>query len=186
LNILSLFTRGFDSEYYIREVEKILKISPRTAQLILDDLEKKGVLESKTRGKIRNYRLKKNLTAKNYLSLTEQHKLIAFLERNTIIKELIEKISPHIKGIALVFGSYVKGIQKIDSDLDIFIAGTYDKNKIKEISRTYNIEISIKNYPLNVFKKTLREDILIKEVLKDHVVFSSLEEFINVINNNIL
>ncbi len=56
LNILSLFTRGFDSAYYIREVEKILKISHRTAQLILEDLEKKAVLGSKTRGKIRTLR----------------------------------------------------------------------------------------------------------------------------------
>lgn len=186
LNILSLFTRGFDNEYYIREVEKILKISPRTAQLILDDLEKKGILESKTRGKIRIYKLKKNIMTTNYLLLAEKHKLIAFLEKNAVIKEVIEKITPHIKGMALIFGSYPKGIQKKDSDLDIFIIGTYDKNKIKEVSKTYNIEISVKNYPLNIFKKTLEEDILIKEVLKDHVVFLGLEEFINTTTDNIL
>jgi len=186
LNILSLFTRGFDSEYYIREVERILKISPRTAQLILDDLEKKGILESKLKGKIRTYKLKKNPTTKNYISLTEQHKLITFLDQNPLIKEIIEKISPHIKGISLVFGSYAKGIQKKDSDLDVFIIGTCDKNKINEVSKTYNIEISVKNYPSNIFKNTIREDILIKEALKDHIVFLGLEEFINLINKNIL
>jgi len=44
----------------------------------------------------------------------------------------------------------------------------------------------MQNYPLNIFKKTLREDILIKEILKDHVIFLGLEEFINIINNSIL
>ena len=34
LQIISLFTNGFDREYYIREVEKLLKISSRTAQLM--------------------------------------------------------------------------------------------------------------------------------------------------------
>ena len=57
LQVLSLFTNDFSSEYYIREVEKILKISPRTAQLILENLENKGIVESKMRGKIKNYKL---------------------------------------------------------------------------------------------------------------------------------
>ena len=54
LQVLSLFTNDFNREYYIREVKKLLKISPRTAQLILEDLEDKGVIESKTKGKIKH------------------------------------------------------------------------------------------------------------------------------------
>lgn len=179
LNILNLFTKSFDREYYIREVEKILKISPRTSQLILDDLEKKGVLESQIRGKIRNYKLKKNIIAKKYLVLAEQHKELVFLERNSIIKEILEKITPFIEGIGIIFGSYAKGIQKKDSDLDIFIIGKYKRDKIKEVSKIYKLDINIKNYPKNIFKKTLREDILIKEVSKDHIIFLNSEEFIN-------
>lgn len=185
LNILSLFTRGFDSEYYIREVQKILKISPRTAQLILDNLEKKGILESKTRGKIRTYKLKRNIMTKKYLVLTEQHKELGFLEKNHIIKEILEKITPNINGIGIIFGSYAKGTNKKDSDLDIFIIGEYDRKKMKEVSKTYKIETNIKNYPLDIFKKSLREDILIKEVLKDHIIFLNSEEFINIVTDNI-
>ena len=40
LKVLSLFTNGFDKTYYIREVERLLKISPQTSQVILEDLEK--------------------------------------------------------------------------------------------------------------------------------------------------
>ena len=68
LQIISLFTNGFDREYYIREVEKLLKISPRTAQLILEDLENKGIIESKVKGKIKLYRNRFPFTAKNLLS----------------------------------------------------------------------------------------------------------------------
>ena len=54
MQILSLFINDFAREYYIREVEKLLEISPRTAQLILEDLEDKGVIESKTKGKLKH------------------------------------------------------------------------------------------------------------------------------------
>ena len=34
LQIISLFMNEFNREHYVREVEKLIKISPRTAQLI--------------------------------------------------------------------------------------------------------------------------------------------------------
>src|SRR3989344_1851001 len=127
LQIISLFTNGFDREYYIREVEKLLKISPRTAQLILED---------------------------------------------------IEKISQFINGIGIIFGSYAKGISNKESDLDIFVVGDYEKEEIKKVSRNLGIEISIKCYPLKTFEKNVNQDILIKEVLKNHLVFKNTELFI--------
>lgn len=72
LQVLSLFTNDFRKEYYIREVEKLLKISPRTAQLILEELENKGVLESKIKGKIRIFKLNPNVFTKRYLTFVEQ------------------------------------------------------------------------------------------------------------------
>lgn len=178
LQIISLFTNGFDREYYIREVEKLLKISPRTAQLILEDLENKGIIESKVRGKIKSYKLKINELSKRYLAFVEQYKSIAFMEKNLLVKEVIEKISPFIKGIGIIFGSYAKGTSNKESDLDIFIAGDYEKEEIKKVSRNLGIEISIKCYPLKTFEKNINQDIFLKEVLKNHIVFINTEQFI--------
>ena len=108
LQVLSLFTNGFDREYYIREVEKLLEISPRTAQLILEDLENKGIVESKTRGKIKSYKLRMNELSKRYLTFVEQYKTISFMKKNLLVKEVIEKISPFVYGIGIIFGSYAK------------------------------------------------------------------------------
>ena len=184
LQVISLFTDGFNREYYIREVEKLLSISPRTAQLMLEDLENKGILESKMRGKIKLYKLKFNWSSKKYLIFIEQYKEIAFMEKNILIKEIIEKISPDIKGIGLIFGSYVKGTYHKDSDLDIFIAGTYDKERIKKISKMYGIEISVKCYPIGTFEKNINEDILLKEILKNHIVFLNAEHFVRAVVRN--
>ena len=79
LRVLALFTNDFKREYYVREVGKLLKISPRTAQLVLEDLEEKGIVESKTKGKIKIFKLNVSEFTKRYLVFVEQYKLIAFL-----------------------------------------------------------------------------------------------------------
>ena len=184
LQVLSLFTNDFNREYYVREVEKLLKISPRTSQLILEDLEDKGIIESKTKGKIKTFKLNPSEFTKRYLAFVEQYKAIAFLEKKLLIKEIIEKITPHIKGIGIIFGSYVKGLEKEGSDLDIFIVGSYNNDEIKKVSKNLGIEISIKCYPLKIFEKNLTKDILLKEVLKNHVVFLNVEQFIQAVFKN--
>jgi len=136
------------------------------------------------RGKIKLYKLKFNWLSKKYLIFVEQYKEITFMEENKLIKEIIEKITPDIKGIGLIFGSYVKGNYDKDSDLDIFVAETYDNNKIKKISKMYGIELSIKCYPIDTFEKNINNDILLKEILKNHVIFSNTEQFIQVVTQN--
>ena len=108
LQIMTLFTQGFNKEYYIREVQKKLNLSPRTAQLILENLEKKAVLESKIKGKIRLYKLKKTKLAQQFLMFTEIYKRVCFMSENGMMREIIGKVIPNIDGIGLLFGSYVK------------------------------------------------------------------------------
>ncbi|MBU0667135.1 MAG: nucleotidyltransferase domain-containing protein [Nanoarchaeota archaeon] len=184
LQVLSLFTNDFSREYYIREVKKILKISPRTAQLILEDLEDKGAIESKTKGKIKTYKIKLSEFTKRYFVFVEQYKAIAFLEKNLMIKEIVEKITPNIKGIGIIFGSYVKGIEKKESDLDIFVAGNYNKEEIKRVSKNLGIDINVKSYPIKTFEKNINKDILLKEILKNHIVFVNVEQFIQKVLKN--
>lgn len=183
LQILSLFTE-FGREYYIREVQKLLGISPRTAQLILDELETRGILESKMRGKIKMYGIKRNDIAKNYLVFAEQYKKMTFLAKKPIINEIISKITPFISGIGLIFGSYVKGTEKKDSDLDILIVGSCNMYEIKKVSELYGIEISVKVYPMNMFEKNMRIDVLIKEAIKNHVIFINAEYFVDAVLRN--
>ncbi len=184
LQIISLFTNGFDREYYIREVEKLLKISPRTAQLILEDLENKGIIESKVKGKIKSYRLKINELSNRYLSFVEQYKSIAFIQKNLLLKEIIEKISSFINGIGIIFGSYAKGTSTLESDLDLFIAGDYEKEEIKRVSKNFGMEISIKCYPIKTFEKNIKKDILLTEILKNHIIFKNVELFIQIARKN--
>lgn len=178
LRILSLFTKSYNKEYYIREVEKLLWISSRTALVTLAKLEKKGILESKIRGKIKTYSIKKSGLSREYFVLTEQYKKIQFLEKNHLIKEVLEKAEDYMHGMVIVFGSYAKGLQKNDSDLDIFIVGKYDEDKIKEVGKNYGIDINIKWYPMKIFEKEINTDILLKEVIENHIIIKGVEGFV--------
>lgn len=177
LRILALFTKGYDRDLYIREIHQLLNISPRTSQLILEDLEKKGVLESRTRGRIKTYTIRKNSTAMRYMILAEQYKAISFLESNILIREAVDNLTPLIDGAGTIFGSYAKAKQTRASDLDILILGRC-KNA-GNISKRLGIDISIKQYPT----LPAMDDILLREVIKDHIVFLDAEGFVSRVLN---
>jgi len=178
LKILSLFTKGYDKEYYIREVERLTKVSSRTALVTLAKLEKKGILESKTKGKIKIYSIKRLSLSREFFLLTEQYKKIQFLENNPLIKEVLEKADEFMQGMVIVFGSFAKGLEKDDSDLDLFIVGKYGEKRIKDVGKKYGIDINIKSYPANIFAKEINNDILLKEVIGNHILIKDVEGFV--------
>ncbi len=181
LKTLTLFTKGYNKEYYIRELNKLLKVSPRTSFVTLKKMEKFGILKSKLRGKIKTYSIVNSHISREFFILTEQYKKIQFLEKNHLIKEVLEKIDQHIQGIVIVFGSFAKDTQKEDSDLDLFIVGKYNEKEINKVSRIYNLEIDIKTYPKRTFKKYITEDILLKEIIENHIIIKGTENFVNTI-----
>ncbi len=178
LNVLSLFTKGYDKGYYIREVEKLLSVSSRTALVTLDKLEKRGILDSKRKGNIKIYSIKKSSVSREFFLLTEQYKKIQFLEGNHLIKEILEKADDFMRGIVIVFGSYAKGTQKEDSDLDLFVVGEYEEDKIKAVGKKYGTNVNIKSYPVEVFNEEIHDDILLKEVTENHILIKGTEAFV--------
>ena len=85
----------------------------------------------------------------------------------SIILEDIKKNFP--KGIIILFGSYAKGIPKQNSDIDIYLE-TND-NKIKDEVKDINSKLSIK------IGKFDTESLLIKEIVKNHIIIRGLEDF---------
>lgn len=178
LQVLILFTKGYNKDYYIREVERTLKIGLGTAQTVLDDLEKKGVLESQEKGKVRLYRLRNNQTATEFMILTEQYKKVTFMQKNLVARELIGSIFGYTQGIAVIFGSYAKGTQREGSDMDILIAGNHEKKELSKAAKMLDLEVNVKYYPLDVFIKELKTDLLLKEVLENHITIAGSEGFV--------
>lgn len=181
LRVLGLFTEGYDKEYYIREVQKMLGISSRTAMLALAGLEESGILVSRPRGKIKTYRINDSVLARELFVLAEQYRRIQFFGDHPLIREILEKADGHIPRIAVVFGSYAKGTHRDGSDLDLFMVGKHDEGAIKEIGKTYGVEVSTKGYPLRIFRSRINEDILLREIVGNHVVVKGTEAFVGAV-----
>lgn len=178
LLVLTLFTNGYDREYYIREICTYLPLSHGTAQTLLVRFEEKQVLESSQRGKIRLFRIKQGEIAIQYFVLAEIYKKIRFMENHLFIAEIVTKISSVSEGIVVLFGSYAKGTATEDSDIDIFIAGATDEQAVNTIEKMYGVEINTVVYPEDAFMSRGEFDPLVTEVKKNHIVWKNAESFV--------
>jgi len=174
------FLKGYNKEIYGRELVGKVKISQKNIALTLNELENEGVLSSKTKGNVKHYFLnKENPLIKKYLILFEIQNSIEFLKKNPKINHIFEKFVS-IDNIICIFGSYAKGIQKKDSDLDLFIIGRFDEKEIKRIGDVYNIKISIKGGNYSDFIDSLkRNNLLMNEILDSHIIILGYEKFVN-------
>jgi predicted nucleotidyltransferase len=177
--IFEEFLRDFQAKITGSFIAKKKKLNQKTTSSFLKELEKESILKSELQGKNKLYSLNLNNKeiVKNYIIAVEHLRTIKFCRKNILIKEIIHKIKEHIKGIAIIFGSYTKNTQKQDSDLDVLIIGKCNESEISRISKIYRIEINLKIYP------RLKKDILIKEVIKNHIIIKNAEQFIEEIIN---
>lgn len=174
------YTGSFTGSYIARKKS----LNQKTVANTLNKLEDEGFLKSTTVGRNKEFSLNLNNMepVKNFIVAAEHLRTASFLRKNPLVKEVLAKSKPAFGGIVVVFGSYAKGTQKKGSDLDIFAVGTHDRDKVYKVSELYNLQISVKNYPASAFKRALKnKDILLNEVLKNHVIISGAEEFINAV-----
>lgn len=157
-------------EMHQREIAKELKTSLTRVQTILAELRDINVLDYKIAGKNHIYFIKKNLTAKSFVLNAENYKLTNIIRKNPelepIFQDIIKKSGANL---ILLFGSYAKGNQKKDSDIDIYINAT--NQKIKEDVQKVHYLISVKIGKFNL------DDLLIKEMIKNHVIIKGGEEY---------
>ena len=160
---------------HLREIARNLKESHSTVLRKINELLKENILNYKKEGKNKIFFIKNNLKAKNYIYSAEIHKLNELLKNYPELSVIFEDVKKNFKkGMIILFGSYAKGIPKKDSDIDIYLE-TKDnkvKNKIKEINSKLNVKIG----------EFDTKSLLIKEIIKNHIVIGGLEEFYERIN----
>ena len=155
---------------HLRKIARTLNESHSTILRKINELTKENVLDYKKEGKNKVFFIKNNLKAKNYVYSAEIHKLNSLLKKHPELSIILEDIKKDFsKGMIILFGSYAKGIPKKDSDIDIYLETNDDslKNKIKAV----NSKLSIKIGKFDI------KSLLIKEIIKNHVIIRGLEDF---------
>ena len=177
LEILENFIGDYNKKIYGRDIAKRLRMNQKTVSNVLNKLERRHVLKFSVEGKNKYYYLNHlNPSVKEIIKLVEINRKIKLIETYKKFRDLFNKLESRTDGIIAIFGSYANLSANEKSDIDVLAMGKIKETK--DLEGLYGIKINIVKIDKNKFNK---EDVLIKEVIKNHVVLKGVEEFIGLI-----
>lgn len=157
-------------ELHVRALANRLDTNHVTIINKLKELINENVLDFKQKGKNKVYFLKNNIEARNYIFIAEAYKLNKIVKMYPIIRRIIETIQKNKKiKLAILFGSYAKGMANANSDIDIFVV-TKDR-RIRQELELLNTRLSVKIGSYN------RNNPVVKEIERNHVIIKGTELF---------
>jgi len=110
------------------------------------------------------------------MELIETQKKLDFLTKYKNLKETFSKLEERTQGILIIFGSYASLSATEKSDLDVFVLGKI--KDVDELEEMYNIKINIVRSSKSKFDKN---ENVIKEIIKTHIILKGKEEFIELL-----
>jgi len=188
VKITGFLIRNQQKQFSIREISRKVKVDYKLGHNSIKRLIKNEIITKRKHGKIElcEINLRDNI---DDLIQVENIKAKKFLERNTGIRIIIREIKGKIKTpyySLILFGSYAKGQQHKQSDLDLLVI-VPDKEFIKEVEIAINSTTSIKPIKTHLLVMTSKdfEEMLMskeelnvaKEALNDHIIFYGAEAY---------
>jgi predicted nucleotidyltransferase/predicted transcriptional regulator with HTH domain len=172
--IILLFLYNQKQEFYLSEIARKVGTSSGTAQRELNRLLELDFILFSKKGNLNIYRLNREFT------LLDDFESIA---RKTfgIETELREKLRP-IQNIsyAFLFGSYVKGGFKSDSDIDLFIIGDVDFDKtfeaVQKVENVVGREINFHVASEIEFTEKKKKNYFYSDILKNFAMLIGKED----------
>jgi predicted nucleotidyltransferase len=161
---------------HLREISRKLKIPHSTLMRKINGLIDQQVIDYDFEGRNKVFSLKNNLQSKNYIFNAERYKLIKLLEKYPELGIILESVLSKIDcNLIVLFGSYASFSANRKSDIDIYIdtENKMIKNKLEEINSKINVKIG----------KFDKSSLLIKEIIKNHVILKGVEQFYEKISN---
>lgn len=163
---LAWFYMHQDESFFVRQLAAILKEDPTNLSRELSNLEKMGILLSTRYGNLKYFQVNKSCSFFNEL----KGLILKTAGVAGSLKSALQKI-PDIKH-AFIYGSYARGEEKADSDIDVMIIGDVDLDKldslISELDKKFGRTINYVAYDYKEFlTKKKKKDGFIMDVLKD-------------------
>lgn len=156
--------------WHVRSLANELRTNHTTILRKLNELSKENVLDYKEEGKNKIYFLKPTSEAKTYIFMAENYKLIKVLEKYPSLRLIVDEIQKNKKiKLAVLFGSYAKGLANKNSDIDVYIETT--NKELKKELELLSSKLSIK------IGKYDKKNLLVKEIEKNHIILKGVEAF---------
>lgn len=166
--IILLFIYNRKKEYFLNEIARIVGTSAGTAQRELNKLLKEDIIHMSKKGNMNMYFINAS-----YSLLSEIESII----KKTIGVEMelrgkLDKVAG--LSFALLFGSFVKGGFKSDSDIDLMIIGNADENKIyhvvQDVESMVGREINFHISSEKEFAQNSKNRTFYKEMIGHHIM----------------
>jgi predicted nucleotidyltransferase len=141
LKVLANFFNHPTEDFYLRELARLLKMSPMTVKRALDVLVKDKMI-------VREEKKNQILYHANMESLAYRYAKVSYnltwLEKKGIV-EYLQDQNPGISAIVL-YGSFAKGENDRHSDLDLLVISSVKKVDTFKIREKLNIEVNILDF----------------------------------------
>ena len=159
-----LFTHPKES-FFVRQMASILKEDPTNVSREMANLEELGILRSKRNGNLKNFQVNRECPFFEELK--------GLILKTTGVAGRIRAALDRLAGIeyAFIYGSYAKGEEKAESDVDLLILGDVDMDRLDsnlvKLEKMLGREINYVLYNMDEFKaKKKANDGFLRDVLK--------------------
>lgn len=168
--LFRLYFTNPDSQYYLRELERLLSIPVAMIRKELMQLEKEGMFVSTRKGNLVFYSLNKS-----YPLFDELRSIVL---KTVGVVGLLKETMSKIKGVeaSFIYGSFARSEAHAGSDIDLFIIGEVDEdilvNEIKRVESLLRREVNYLIFRRSEYKiRKNKGDHFIKEILKGPKIF---------------
>jgi uncharacterized protein len=168
--ILEYFLLNPTKKTYLKELSKILEISPRSVKIYCDTFVKDGLIHREIKGNLHLFS-----TNNQDFRIKEMKKAIFV----NILAELdIYNISKECISIAL-YGSHASGDYDEKSDIDLLVIGNEEqinKDSIVQIMNKIGKEVQLNIIPMIKWEKMKKEnDAFAKSIIRNHILIKGAE-----------
>ena len=168
--LLNTFFSNPSVEYYTRQLSALHGISVGTIHREVRQLAASGILKERAVGNIKLFALNKQNPVyeelKNIIRKTEG------------VVKLVKDAVGSVKGVrvAFIYGSFAKGDERQDSDIDVFLIGdTINEDELvmnlSALEKKLFKEINYTRYTESEYKKEKRKNSFVSELIKGKKVF---------------
>jgi len=167
VNILKLLIFNSDKEFHLREIARKIDANPTYVKKELQNLKEINLVSESKKGNLSLFKINRNSLIfpelKNIFIKTEY-----FLE---LIKKSLKKLKIDF---AFIFGSFAKGKESKESDIDLFVVGDVEEDEllktIQKIEMQSGREINYILWKKSLFMKRAKKHHLLNEIAKNPVI----------------
>jgi tRNA nucleotidyltransferase (CCA-adding enzyme) len=157
-------------DLHTRAIAERLRSNHATVLRKLRDLTEDNIVDFRAEGKNKVYTIKKSLEGRNAAMIAEVYKQSLVVSRYPVLRGIVRAVQdmPDIP-LALLYGSYAKGLATKGSDIDIFVETPDSRIKKQLEQRNSLMSVKIGSFDTN--------DLLVREIVKDHVILRGVEVY---------